>query len=74
MQVSKSDESERHARVSRMVVIATRVFGSHEKALGWLEKSQSRFGGKTPISLLSGKSGVRIVEEALIQIDEGYFA
>ncbi len=68
------EESERAARVSRMLTLATRVFGSRDKALAWLRKPQNRIGGLSPMSLLSGESGGRIVEEALIQIDEGYFA
>lgn len=68
------EESERAARMSRMLTHATRVFGSREKALGWLRKPQTRLGALAPMSLLSGESGGRIVEEALIQIDEGYFA
>lgn len=68
------DESERAARISRMLTLAARVFGSRDKALAWLRKPQKRLGGLAPMSLLSGESGGRIVEEALIQIDEGYFA
>jgi len=68
------EESERAARVSRMLTLAASVFGSRVKALGWLRSPQKRLGGLTPMSLLSGESGGRIVEEALIQIDEGYFA
>ena len=68
------EESERAARVSRMYTLAERVFGDRDKALAWLRKPQKRFGGLTPMSLLSGESGGRIVEEFLIQIDEGYFA
>ncbi len=68
------DESERAARVSRMLTLASGVFGSRDKALDWLRKPQSRFGGMAPMALLSGETGGRIVEEALIQIDQGYFA
>lgn len=68
------EESERAARVTRMYTLAERVFDDRDKALVWLRKPQKRFGGLTPMSLLSGESGGRIVEEALIQIDEGYFA
>jgi putative toxin-antitoxin system antitoxin component (TIGR02293 family) len=68
------DESERAARISRMYTLAERVFDDRAKALAWLRKPQKRFDGLTPMSLLSGESGGRIVEEALIQIDEGYFA
>ncbi len=73
-QALSPEESERAARVSRMLTLAARVFGSRDKALGWLRKSQKRLGGLAPMSVLSGEYGGRIVEEALIQIDEGYFA
>ena len=69
-----AEESERAARISRMLTLAARVFGSRDKALGWLRSPQKRLRGLAPMSLLSGESGGRIVEEALIQIDEGYFA
>jgi len=68
------EESERAARVVRMLTLAERVFGSHDKALAWLRKPQKRLSGESPMSLLSSETGGRIVEETLIQIDEGYFA
>jgi putative toxin-antitoxin system antitoxin component (TIGR02293 family) len=68
------EEAERAARVSRMLTLAERVFGSHDKALAWLRKPQRRLSGEKPMSLLASETGGRIVEEMLIQLDEGYFA
>ena len=42
-------------------------------ALAWLRKSHPRLDGRTPVSLLKTDTGARIVEELLIQIDEGMF-
>ena len=67
-------ESERAARLSRMLTLAERVFGSNDKALTWLRKPQKCLGAAAPMSLLSSEIGARIVEEMLFQIDEGYFA
>jgi hypothetical protein len=35
---------------------------------------RSRFDGEAAIALIDTDIGARLVEEALIQIDEGYFA
>jgi putative toxin-antitoxin system antitoxin component (TIGR02293 family) len=49
------------------------VYGSRERALAWLRRPHPRLDGRTPLSLLKTDAGSRIVEELLIQIDEGMF-
>jgi putative toxin-antitoxin system antitoxin component (TIGR02293 family) len=67
------DESDRVLRVIRVISLAESVYGSRERALAWLRNPQSRLGGRMPLSLLNTDTGSRIVEEMLVQIDEGMF-
>jgi putative toxin-antitoxin system antitoxin component (TIGR02293 family) len=67
------DESDRFARLVRLYRFAVKVFGERERALRWLGKPKHRFDGRTPIQMLRTEIGGRLVEEMLIQIDEGMF-
>lgn len=67
------EESDRVLRVIRVLSLAESVYGSRERALTWLRKSHVRLEGRTPLSLLKTDTGSRIVEELLVQIDEGMF-
>jgi putative toxin-antitoxin system antitoxin component (TIGR02293 family) len=62
------------ARTERITALAERVFGDREKTASWLNKQKQQFGGRTPIQMLETEDGERVVEEALIRIDEGMFA
>jgi len=66
-------ESDRVLRVIRVVSLAESVYGGRERALAWMRKPHSRLDGRAPLSLLSTDTGSRIVEELLVQIDEGMF-
>ena len=68
------DESDKFARLVRVYSQTLRVFGDKEKALHWLNKPKHRFVERTPIQMLRTELGGRMVEEMLIQIDEGMFA
>ena len=68
------EESERAYRTASIVALAEAVFGNRDKALAWLNAPKSRFDGETPMDLIDTEVGARLIEEALIQIDEGYFA
>ena len=68
------EESERTYRAASIVALAQAVFGNRDKALSWLHAPRSRFDGEAAIDLIDTEVGARLVEEALIQIDEGYFA
>ena len=68
------DESDRAVRLARVVSQAESVFGDKEKAMSWLRQPMKRLEGKTPIEMLTTDVGSRLVEEALVQIDEGFFA
>ena len=67
------EESDRVVRLIRALSLAESVYGGRERALAWLRKSHPRLDGRTPLSLLKTDTGARIVEELLIQIDEGMF-
>lgn len=68
------DESDRAVRLARIVAQTESVFGNKDKAMGWLRRPMKRFEGGTPIEMLTTEVGSRLVEEALVQIDEGFFA
>jgi putative toxin-antitoxin system antitoxin component (TIGR02293 family) len=68
------DESDRLARVARMYELAARVYRSREDGLDWLLRPKRRFDGKTALAMLRTGTGEQAVQDALIQIDEGYFA
>ncbi|WP_347259117.1 antitoxin Xre/MbcA/ParS toxin-binding domain-containing protein [Methylocaldum sp.] len=68
------DESDRALRMARLVALAETVFGNRDKALRWLRKPLKRLDHRTPMEILSTELGGRIIEEYLIQIDEGFAA
>jgi len=68
------EESDRAVRMARVVAQTDSVFGNQEKAMSWLRHPLKRFEGRTPIEMLATDVGSRLVEEALVQIDEGFFA
>ena len=67
-------ESDKAVRVARITAMAEQVFGEPERAWRWLRKPQQRFDGKAPIDMLATEAGARLVEEMLVQIDQGIFA
>ena len=67
------EESDRVLRTIRILSSAEAVYESRERALLWLRTAHPRLQGRTPLSLLKTDTGSRIVEELLIQIDEGMF-
>jgi putative toxin-antitoxin system antitoxin component (TIGR02293 family) len=67
------DESDRVLRMVRILASAESVYGSRARALAWLRKPHPRLEGRSPLSLVKTDTGSRIVEELLIQIDEGMF-
>jgi len=67
-------ESDRVLRVARIAQEAERVFGSPEKARGWLLKKSAVLGGALPLELLGTDAGARDVEAELTRIEWGDFA
>ncbi|MFZ0662312.1 MAG: antitoxin Xre/MbcA/ParS toxin-binding domain-containing protein [Acidobacteriaceae bacterium] len=67
------EESDRVLRAIRVLSSAEAIYGSRERALAWLRRPHPRLEGRVPLSLLKTDTGSRMVEELLIQIDEGMF-
>jgi putative toxin-antitoxin system antitoxin component (TIGR02293 family) len=67
-------ESERAVRAAKILARAQAVMGDEQSALEWLRTPKRRFEGRTPIQMLSTEAGGRLVEQMLIQIDQGMFA
>jgi putative toxin-antitoxin system antitoxin component (TIGR02293 family) len=67
------EESDRVMRVIRVLSLTESIYESRERALDWLRKPNARLDGRVPFSLLKTDTGSRIVEQLLIQIDEGMF-
>jgi len=67
------EESDRVLRLMRLLSHAESVYGSRERALAWLRRPHPRLRDRTPLETLKTDTGSRIVEELLVQIDEGMF-
>jgi putative toxin-antitoxin system antitoxin component (TIGR02293 family) len=67
------NESDRVLRMMRALSQAEAVYGSRDRALAWLRRPNPRLDNRPPLELLRTDAGSRIVEELLIQIDEGMF-
>jgi putative toxin-antitoxin system antitoxin component (TIGR02293 family) len=67
------EESDRVLRIARLLSQAESVYESRERALAWLRRPHPRLRGRTPLETLKTGTGSRIVEELLVQIDEGMF-
>lgn len=68
------EETDRVVRVARILSLAQDVFGSREKALGWLRDPDDRLGDRTPLQMLVTETGGRVIENMLWQIDEGIYS
>lgn len=68
------EESDRAIRLARIVAQAIATFDDDEKAMTWLRAPKKRFGGASALDMAGTEHGARLVEEALVQLDEGYFA
>lgn len=68
------DESDRLARVARVLDMSVRVFGDLDKARLWMSRPKERFSGRTPLDMLITGAGSLLVEEMLGQIEHGFFA
>lgn len=67
------EESDRVLRIARLLSQSDEVYGSRERALAWLRRPHPRLRHRTPIDMARTDTGSRIVEELLVQIDEGMF-
>ena len=60
-------------RLVRLLSQTESVYGSRDRALAWLRRAHPRLRGRTPLEMARTDTGSRIVEELLVQIDEGMF-
>ena len=66
-----AEESDRAARVARVVALAERTFANGEKAHRWLHKNLASLDDRRPIDLVRTASGTRLVEDILAKIAWG---
>jgi putative toxin-antitoxin system antitoxin component (TIGR02293 family) len=67
------EEADRTLRIARLIALADRVFGNHEKALRWLRCENNRLDGRAPLAMLRSEVGGDLVRQMLYQIDEGIY-
>lgn len=72
--VLKPAESDRLARLARLVVRAEEAFGSPDKAHRWLMKPSRALGGAVPFELLDSDAGAVVVGRELGRIEHGIVA
>ncbi|MGH7943675.1 MAG: type II RES/Xre toxin-antitoxin system antitoxin [Opitutaceae bacterium] len=70
----KPNESDRVARLMRVVARAAGVLESDDNARQWLRRPLKVLGGKTPLELTVTEPGAREVEQVLGRLEHGVFA
>lgn len=68
------EESDRLARLARLVGRAEEALGDRAKALRWMAKPNRALGGERPLALLDSDAGSLAVERVLGRIEHGVFA
>lgn len=63
--------SDRLVRVTRILDLATRVFGEQEKASAWLTARSRALGNEVPLYMLDTDIGTERVQQELRQIEFG---
>jgi putative toxin-antitoxin system antitoxin component (TIGR02293 family) len=69
----KPDESERVARLMRIISFATAALESEAHAREWLNRPLRELGGRTPLQMTATEPGAREVERVLGRIEHGIF-
>ena len=65
------EESDRAARVARIIALAEKTFGNQDKARRWLHQNLVALDDRRPIDLTQTAAGARIVEDVLAKIAWG---
>ena len=68
------EESDRLARLMRLLDIATDIFKDKDWVRDWLLRTKPVLGNRVPLDLIATDAGGRLVEEELLQIKYGFFA
>jgi putative toxin-antitoxin system antitoxin component (TIGR02293 family) len=71
--VFNPEESDRLARVAKILKRAHEVFGNAEKARGWMNTQLAAFDGETPLQRADTSLGATQVEDVLGRIDYGVY-
>ena len=66
-----ADESDRLARLARLLVRAEEALGDEERAHRWLSRPNRALGGQVPLTLLDSDAGALAVERVLGRIEHG---
>lgn len=69
-----SAESDRLARVVRIIARSEEALGDRERAHRWLRKENRALAGKRPLDLLDSDAGTRMVERILGRIEHGIYS
>jgi putative toxin-antitoxin system antitoxin component (TIGR02293 family) len=67
------EESDRVARVARIVALASDVIEDEKSAIAWMKRPNPSLGMVTPLSLLDTDFGTRHVERTLGRIEYGVY-
>jgi len=67
-------ESDRLARVARLIGRAEEALGDRDAAHRWLRKPNRALGGRRPLDLLASDIGARTVEQTLGRIEHGVYS
>lgn len=67
------EESDRLARVARVLALAEETFQDAETARTWLRRPNRALDGQRPIDLLDTDAGARTVEAVLTRVAHGVF-
>lgn len=73
-QLLSPEESDRLARVARVLGLADETFGDPAKAKRWLRKPNRGLAGQVPLELVATEAGARVVEQAMGRLAHGIFA
>lgn len=70
----KPSESERIARLMRVIALASGVLESQDNARQWLQRPLKVLGGRTPLAMIATEPGAREVEHVLGRLEHGVFS
>ena len=68
------EESDRLARVVRVIARSEQALGNTESASRWLRKANRALAGNRPLELLGSDAGARAVEKVLGRIEHGVYS
>lgn len=69
-----TEESDRLARLARILVRADTALGDEDKAGRWLAEENRALGGERPVALLDSDAGTLAVEQELGRIEHGVYS